>query len=129
MEKINLVSTALVADWTKKGVLICTPLTSDEFAEVIINANEVVNFCGHPATTKLLKDSGLAIPDQLLQYNADGSTKINLQGGSQGAFWNGQGIAVAARPKGGVRASTATGDTLVSSLNQLEFLQFEFLID
>ena len=124
---INIVSTALVADWTIKGSLVCTPLTAKEFSASINRADQINNFCGHPATTKLLNEGGLSIPPQLLVYEADGTTpKKNAQGFPQGAFWNGQGVAVAARPKGGVRGAQ-TGDTVVSTLEQLEFLQFEFV--
>jgi hypothetical protein len=124
MKTINLVSTALVADWTKKGSLVCTPLTSEQFVSLVKNA-EIKNFCGHPATTEILNNSGLNIPDQIIQLNPDGSPKKNSHGFPQGAFWNGVGLAVAARPKGGVRA--AVHDTLVNNLDELEFLQFQFI--
>ena len=123
---INLVSTALVADWTVAGSLVCTPLTSEQFAEVINSADEVRNFCGHPATTNVLNASGLNIPAQLVVTDSEGNPVLNRFGSPQGQFWDGVGVAVAARPRGGVRAAAQTGDTEVS-LNDLEFLQFEFI--
>ena len=96
--------------------------------EVINSADKINNFCGHPKTTELLKKSGLKIPEQLIKKDKSGKVVLNHFNKPQGEFWDGNGIAVAARPRGGVRASVQDGDTEVSSLEDLEFLQFEFQI-
>ena len=124
---INLTSTAVIPNWNKQGSLICTPLTSEKFSEIIKNSDKIYNFCGHPSTTELLKKSGLSIPDQLLQY-VDGKVKLHPKFKTpMGAFWDGIGIGIAARPRGGIRSAATNGDTELSSLDQLEFLRFEFV--
>jgi len=128
MEKI-IVSTVVLSDWSKTGRIVCKPLTAEEFAQEIKTADKIINYCGHPATTDLLRESGLQIPPQKLVYEADGVTpKLNNFGKPQGAFWNGEGTAIAARPKAGVRGAAANGDTQVSSLDSLEFIMFSFQV-
>jgi len=128
MKTLNIVSTALVADWSKKGKLICTPLTADEFVKTVKSAEEIKNFCGHPKTTAALNESGLNIPPQLTKKDKNGEPILHPKFGTpQGEFWDGNGVAVAARPKGGVRSAAAQGDTEVSRLDDLEFLMFEFI--
>ena len=130
MNKINLVSTVLLADWSKTGNLKCTPLKSEEFLSILNDADEVTNFCGHPITTAKIREAGVTIPDQLMQLDKDGNVKINnFTKRPQGGFWDGIGTAVAARPKAGVRGSVSAGDTNVSSLDELEFMRFEFIAD
>jgi len=130
MNKINLVSTVLLASWDRPGSLVCTPLKSEEFLSILNDADEVINFCGHPITTVKIREAGVTIPDQLMQLDKDGEVKINnFTKKPQGAFWDGHGVAVAARPKAGVRGSAAAGDTNVSSLDELEFMRFEFIAD
>jgi len=126
-KKINIVSTALVADWSLKGSLICTPLSADEFVAIVGNAKELENFCGHPETTKTLNDSGIKIPAQTMRLDSEGNSILHPKFKTpMGDFWDGKGIAVAARPRGGVRNTSVEGDTKINSLDNLEFLMFEF---
>lgn len=61
-----------------------------------------VNLCGHPVTNQVLRAACPSLPEP------------------EKKFWQGDGIAYAARPKGGVRGAQQTGDTQVS-LDDLEF--------
>ena len=124
-ENLDRVKTILDdAQQQDADVLVLPELCNSGY--VFNNADEVRNFCGHPATTDVLNASGLNIPSQLIVTDSEGNPVLNRFGSPQGQFWNGVGVAVAARPRGGVRAAAQTGDTEVS-LDGLEFLQFEFI--
>ena len=130
MKKLNLVSTVILSDWSVSGKLVCSPLTSNEFANLINSAENILNYCGHPETTNKLKESGLNIPDQLVKKDNNGNVILHPKFKTpQGEFWDGKGLAIAARPKNGVRNAANTGDTIINSLDELEFIKFEFIAD
>ena len=59
-------------------------------------ATVTVNRCGHPLTIAVLKSIRPDLPEQ------------------EKGFWDGSGVGLAIRPKGGVRGSAVTGDTPVT---------------
>ncbi len=67
------------------------------------------NLCGHPVTDRVLRAavSTLPVPER--------------------AFWDGQGMGLAVRPKGGVRNAAAEGDTSVVSIEDLEAVLVEWI--
>jgi hypothetical protein len=67
------------------------------------------NFCGHPLTNDVLKSIRPDLPEPV------------------SGFWDGEGWALAIRPKGGVRAAAQSGDTSVS-LNDVEAVLFRWTL-
>lgn len=104
MKKINLLSTVVVPSFKDCFVLV-KGLNVTEFLDLLKDAS--ANYCGHPLTWQVLAPY---VP--------------NLAPAERGKFWDGEGIGIAARPKGGVRVATQNGDTEVT-LDDLEFVYFE----
>jgi hypothetical protein len=102
---IYLLST-VVAPSFKSATIKVTELTRDEFLLALAGVN--VNLCGHPATIQVLRQHFPTLPEP------------------QKAFWQGDGIALAARPKGGVRGASVAGDTPVT-IDELEFCKIEYI--
>ena len=91
-----LLSTVVAPSFVSGSIsLVRVDITPELLAQV------TRNLCGHPVTIGVLKDIYPGLPNQ------------------EKAFWNGEGEALAIRPKGGVRGASATGDTQVT-LDDLE---------
>jgi hypothetical protein len=121
--KLVLTST-VVAPKGQDGAIIQLTLTGEQFAKLAGSIE--TNFCGHPDTIALIRGVCPNLPDQLMQTNADGTVKINpFTQKPQGAFWDGQGVAICATPKGGAR--NAAPMTPIEALSDLEFLIFTFV--
>lgn len=101
---IALTSTVVATDFQPKAS-VRYPLSEEAFKAICKHITS--NYCGHPVTLQLLEDSGIQLPEA-----------------QKGKFWDGQGWAVAARPKGGTRGTSHFGDTQVSALSELEFCIF-----
>lgn len=65
------------------------------------------NLCGHPVTDGVLRSIYPSLP------------------APERAFWDGTGVGLAVRPRGGVRGAQASGDTQVT-LNDLEAVLVEW---
>lgn len=102
MNQISFALTStVVAPFTPCKLLVAA-LTADEF-RVLCEA-VTANFCGHPTTLEKLASANLELPAP-----------------QKGQFWNMKGIALAARPKGGVRGAA---EVELNALDQLEFCAF-----
>jgi len=95
----------VVAPSFKSARLEIRELTRDEFLARLKLVD--VNLCGHPLTNQVLREVCPTLPEP------------------QKAFWQGDGIAIAARPRGGVRGASANGDTKVT-LDDLEFCELKY---
>jgi hypothetical protein len=95
----------VVAPSFKSARLEIRELTRDEFIARL--GLVTTNLCGHPVTNRVLRDVCPTLPEP------------------QKAFWQGDGVAIAARPRGGVRGASVTGDTPVS-LDDLEFCELKY---
>jgi len=91
-----------------RGAVFFKEITGVQAAALVITKN----YSSHPVTSKILRENGVVVPDQ--ELTADGKNK----------FWDGNGYALAARPRGGVRAAAQVGDTQISSLDELELILF-----
>ena len=98
---LTLCSTVVVPTFANATVRI-EPLTADEFRALLPHVQH--NLCGHPVTQAVLTAEYPGLPQ------------------AEKAFWNGDGVALAARPRGGVRGGAA-GDTQVA-FTDLEFCKF-----
>lgn len=107
MSDLTLVST-VVAPSFSAGRLELTPVSPDDLPAYLSNVTR--NLCGHPVTDKVLRElcPSLPVPER--------------------AFWAGDGHALAVRPKGGVRAARAEGDTEVK-LEDLEAVLFQWIAE
>jgi hypothetical protein len=106
MQKVTLVSTVVLPRFPGAGEsfrLEGFGPTREQVQNLLQRVE--VNYCGHPATVEALRSVAPDLPDPVK------------------GFWDGKGIALAARPKGGVRGAAATGDTQVS-FEDLEFAVF-----
>jgi hypothetical protein len=65
------------------------------------------NLCGHPVTDTVLRQECPTLPEP------------------ERAFWNGEGLALAVRPRGGVRGARQEGDTAVT-LEDVEAVLFRW---
>lgn len=101
---ISLLSTIVAPAFTDCTIRV-QALHRDEFLVLLAAAEQ--NYCGHPLTWAVLAPHTTDLP-----------------AAERGKFWDGTGIAIAARPKGGVRNATVNGDTQVT-LADLEFCMFE----
>lgn len=104
MTNIYLLST-VVAPSFRDAVLEITELTQENFLLLLAQVN--VNLCGHPVTNQVLRDACPTLPEPKKE------------------FWSGDAIAIAARPRGGVRGASANGDTVVT-LADMEFCKIEY---
>lgn len=102
MSKITLVST-VVAPVFADGRLVMSAVTPSDLPALLSAVKD--NYCGHPITDAVLRAIYPELPEPVR------------------AFWNGEGIALAVRPKGGVRQAQAEGDTVVS-INDIEAVLF-----
>jgi len=93
--KYSLLSTVVAPSFLNQTIRVWE-LTKDEFLEKLKSVS--INFCGHPVTNAVLREHVPTLPFTI-----------------RGAFWNGEGHALAARPKG--------GDTQVT-IDKLEFVEF-----
>lgn len=82
--------------------LLVAQLTADEFRVLCEGVTQ--NFCGHPVTLQHLASAGVELPEP-----------------QKGQFWDMRGIAIAARPKGGVRGAA---EVEIDALSELEFCAF-----
>lgn len=90
---LTLLST-VVAPAFVAGRLELRPLGADALC---VKLQEVTrNLCGHPVTNEVLRRLAPDLPE------------------AERGFWDGSGLAIAVRPRGGVRASTTEGDTAVT---------------
>jgi len=104
--KITLVSTVVLPRFPKEGEAFRLEGFGPTREQVLNMLQRVeVNYCGHPATVEALKAICPDLPAPVK------------------GFWDGKGIALAARPKGGVRGAAASGDTQVT-FDDLEFVVF-----
>lgn len=90
---ITLLST-VVAPAFVAGRLELKPVNRDELPALLGRVTR--NLCGHPVTDKVLRDVHPSLP------------------APEKAFWAGEGIGLAVRPKGGVRGAGQQGDVQVS---------------
>ncbi|WP_447859635.1 hypothetical protein [Nitrospira calida] len=97
-EALTLLST-VVAPAFVAGRLELQPVSHDALPTLLGRVTR--NLCGHPVTDKVLRDLCPSLPPQ------------------EKAFWTGQGVGLAIRPKGGVRGAGAQGDVQVT-LEDLE---------
>lgn len=104
MSGVYLLST-VVSPTFGSGRLEITGLDLDTALECLSQVTD--NLCGHPVTNAVLKDVVPELPEPKRE------------------FWRGDGIAYAARPKGGVRGAGQAGDTQVT-LDDLEFCMIEY---
>lgn len=100
--KIVLTSTVVVPSFESQVVDV-TNLTKEGFITMLSKVSE--NYCGHPITIGVLKKHCPTLPEK------------------NGQFWDGVGLALAARPKAGVRGASTNGDTEVT-IDDLEFCMF-----
>jgi hypothetical protein len=82
--------------------LLVAPLTTEQFKELCSLVAH--NFCGHPVTLQKLQEAGVELP-----------------AAQKGQFWDMKGVAIAARPLGGVRGAS---EVQLSGLEELEFCAF-----
>jgi hypothetical protein len=92
---ITLVST-VVAPTFARGVISIDKTVTDL---TVILPHVTRNLCGHPLTNEVLKSIHTDLP------------------APEKGFWDGKGIALAVRPKGGVRGAAQTGDTKVGMVD------------
>jgi hypothetical protein len=104
--KTYLLST-VVAPSFASAMITVTDLTRDEFLSHLAQVD--VNLCGHPVTNQVLREVCRTLPEPCKE------------------FWQGDGIAIAARPRGGVRGARVNGDAQVS-LDDLEFCRIEYAL-
>lgn len=102
---ITYLLSTVVAPSFRNATITITELTQDEFLRQLSQVN--VNLCGHPVTNQVLRDAYPALPEPKKE------------------FWNGDGIAIAARPRGGVRGASVNGDTVVT-LAEMEFCEIAY---
>jgi len=95
----------VVAPSFRSATLRIEELTCEQFAELLAQVN--TNLCGHPATNAVLRQIRPDLPEPVK------------------AFWQGDGVAIAARPRGGVRGASVVGDTPVS-LDDLELCKITY---
>lgn len=91
--KMTLLST-VVAPAFAAGTLTLRPVSAEELPGLLAGVTR--NLCGHPVTDGVLRGLCPALPTP------------------ERAFWTGDSLGLAVRPRGGVRAATQTGDTLVT---------------
>jgi hypothetical protein len=96
---ITLLST-VVAPSFEAGLLSVTPVEPAELPGLLPQVTR--NLCGHPVTNGVLQEVYPDLP------------------APEKAFWTGDTVGLAARPKGGVRGASQEGDTKVT-LDDLEF--------
>ncbi len=101
---ITLVST-VVAPVFKSGMLELTEV--DRNYLLVLLPRVTRNLCGHPITDSVLRALCPALPQP------------------ERAFWNGEGLALAVRPRGGVRAARQEGDTEVT-IEDIEAVLFRW---
>lgn len=89
---ITLVSTAVVPAF-RSGTLVVHAVDHNKLADLL--SQVTVNLHGHAATVEVLRALYPELPE------------------AQRGFWDGTGRALAVRPRGGIRAAGATGDTAV----------------
>jgi len=104
---LTLLST-VVAPTFSEGRLEITPIHGEENVRSMLERVNR-NLCGHPVTTAVLKAACPSLPEQ------------------ERAFWDGVQNGLAIRPKGGVRASKAEGDTPVATLDDLEVVMVKWV--
>jgi len=95
----------VVAPSFDDAVLEIKKLTQQEFVSRLPSVT--TNLCGHPATVAVLKQVCPTLPEP------------------KKAFWQGDGIGLCARPRGGIRGASTGGDAQVS-LDDLEFCQIVY---
>lgn len=90
----TLLSTVVAPTFGVRGRLEITPIDGEELRVALHCVTR--NLCGHPTTDGVLRTicHSLPLPER--------------------GFWDGQGQGLAVRPRGGVRAAAATGDTQVT---------------
>lgn len=98
----TLCSTVVVPSFCSQTLRV-EALTPEQFRELLSGVTR--NLCGHPVTNAVLCAECPTLP------------------GFEKAFWNGEGVALAARPRGGVRGASQSGDTQVT-FSDLEFCKF-----
>ena len=103
-KNITLLST-VVAPTFQSGELSIIAVGKEELPDLLGRVNR--NLCGHPITNKVLREVCPTLPENKRE------------------FWDGHSLALAARPKGGVRKSSEDGDTQVT-LDDLEFALVEY---
>lgn len=101
MKSITLCSTVVVPSFDDAMVTI-RKMTKKEFVAALKKVTR--NLCGHPVTSAVLRAACPTLPE------------------SERAFWNGDGIAIAARPKGGVRNGRENEAQI--TIDDLEFCKF-----
>ncbi len=94
-----LLSTAVLPAF-ESGILVARKLTAEAFLSLLPRVTH--NLCGHSATDAVLRKFYPNLPP------------------AERGFWSGDGEAIAARPRGGVRQSPDVQVTL----DDLEFVQF-----
>lgn len=105
MNKVSFALTSTVVAPFSPCKVVVAPLTTEQFKELCALVTH--NFCGHPITLQKLQDAGVELPTA-----------------QKGQFWDMKGIALAARPKGGVRGSA---EVELNALDELEFCAFAVL--
>jgi hypothetical protein len=90
----------IVAPSFESAVIDVIALSKEEFLELLQQVTD--NLCGHPVTNAMLRAEHPSLPEP------------------EKRFWRGDGVAIAARPRGGVRGASVTGDTQVT-LDDMEF--------
>lgn len=92
-ETITLLST-VVAPAFAQGSIDISPVDAEQLPALLAQVSR--NLCGHPVTDTVLRAIYPALPALVRE------------------FWDGRGVALAVRPRGGVRGSTKEGDTPVT---------------
>jgi len=100
LPELNLLSTVVAPDF-ETALCVKIKLSKEEAIDLLPDV--VKSFCGHPVTDGVLR-----------------SLVPTLPVAEKGKFWNGEGVGLCARPRGGVRLSAQKGDTEVT-LEDLEF--------
>jgi hypothetical protein len=101
-----LISTIVCPTFQLGTLRVGRPITDPELLRKLLS-HVWRNFSGHPKTTAVLRTVYPEIPD-----------KDELH-----KFWTGTGVAIAARPRGGVRNASQNGDTEVT-ISDLEIVPF-----
>lgn len=94
MKTITLTSTIVVPAFANGRLHVMRVDGADVLASLLDKV--AVNLHGHPATVEVLRSLCAELPE------------------AKRGFWDGTGRALAVRPRGGVRAAGATGDTIVT---------------
>ena len=106
---ITLIST-VVAPTFKSGTLTVTEVNRDVESLESLLSKVTFNLHGHAATVAVLKKIMPTLPEAVR------------------GFWDGNTLALAVRPRGGVRAANSTGDTQVT-LGDLEIALVSWIPD